>query len=239
MRALFLQHDHVSPPGPVAERFEQRGYVVEQRVVVAPEDFRTPNKPYTFPDPREFDVIVPMGAPWGAWDDEQIGAWLLPEIDWIRSADAADVPVFGICFGGQLLARAHGGTVSRASAPEIGWTAIWSLEPDLVGPGPWFEFHYDRWQVPPGAREVARNSHASQAFVLRRNLAVQFHPELTSSTLHGWLDLDGRELVEADGQDPEVLYQHTLAEDAAASLRAHALVDAFLDRVAFPARKAV
>jgi len=234
VRALFLQHDHVSPPGPVAERFEQRGFEIVQRVVVAPEDFRAPNRPYTFPDPSEFDVIVPMGAPWGAWDDERIGEWLLPEINWLRSADDMSVPVFGICFGGQLLARAHGGGVNRAPAPEIGWTAVWSQEPDLVSQGPWFEFHYDRWLVPPDAREVARNSHASQAFVLRRNLAVQFHPELTASTLQGWLELDGRELVEADGQDPDVLYLHTLAEGEAASKRAHDLVDAFLDKVAFP-----
>lgn len=234
VRALFLQHDHVSPPGPVAERFEQRGYEVVERVVVAPEDFRAPNVPHTFPDPRDFDVIVPMGAPWGAWDDEKIGAWLLPEIDWLKTADTLDVPVFGICFGGQLLARAHGGTVARAPVAEIGWTAIWSDDPELVGQGPWFEFHYDRWQVPPGAREVARNSHASQAFVIRRNLAVQFHPELTASTLHGWLELDGRELVVADGQDPDVLQRHTEAEGEAARQRAHSLVDAFLDQVAFP-----
>lgn len=233
VRALFLQHDHVSPPGPVAERFEQRGYEVLEQVVVAPENFRAPNQPFDFPDPREFDVIVPMGAPWGAWDDEKIGAWLVPEIAWIRRADELSVPVFGICFGGQLLARAHGGTVSRAPNPEIGWTAIWSQEPELVSPGPWFEFHYDRWEVPPGAREVARNSRASQAFVLRRNLAVQFHPELTAATLHGWLELDGRELVVADGQDPDVLYQHALAEGGAAASRAHDLVDAFLDRIAF------
>ena len=234
MHALFLQHDHVSPPGPVAERFADRGYEIVERVVVAPENFREPNTPFAFPDPREFDVIVPMGAPWGAWEDDRIGAWLLPEIDWIRSADAFDVPVFGICFGGQLLARAHGGSVARAPAPEIGWTAVWTDEPALVGPGPWFEFHYDRWQLPAGAREVARTSRASQAFVLRRNLAVQFHPELTAATLHDWLELDGRELVEADGQDPEVLYRHTLAEDPTAGRRSAALVDAFLDQVAFP-----
>ena len=82
---------------------------------------------------------------------------------------------------------------------------------------------------------MARTSRASQAFVLRRNLAVQFHPELTAATLHGWLELDGRQLVEADGLDPEVLYRHTLAEDATAGRRrSAALVDAFLDQVAFP-----
>jgi GMP synthase-like glutamine amidotransferase len=234
VRALLLQHDHVSPAGPVAERLAHRGYEIVEQVVVAPENFRQPNQPFDFPDPREFDVLVVMGAPWGAWDDEKIGRWLLPEIEWLREADDLGVPVFGICFGGQLLARAHGGSVARAPKPEIGWTAIWTQEPGLVGPGPWFQFHYDRWQVPPEAREIARNSVASQAFVLRRNLAVQFHPELTAGGLHGWLELDGREAVEADGQDPDILYQHTLAEGAAAAGRAHDLVDAFLDQVARP-----
>lgn len=232
MRALFLQHDHVSPPGPVAERFAHRGYAIDEAIVVSPENFHSPNQPFEFPDPRDFDALVVMGAPWGAWDDETIGNWLLPEIEWLREADDLGIPVFGICFGGQLLARAHGGSVSRAPKPEIGWTAIWTQEPDLVGPGPWFHWHYDRWQVPPGARELARNSVASQAFVLRRNFAVQFHPELTAAGLQGWLEHGGRAGVVADGQDPDILYQHTLAEGEDAAQRAHHLVDAFLDRVA-------
>lgn len=231
-RVLFMQHDHLSPPGPVAQRFAHRGYEVHEQVVVPRDKFREPNQPFTFPDPRDFDALVVMGAPWGAWDDETIGKWLLPEMDWLRTADQEGVPVFGICFGGQLLARVHGGSVARGPRPEIGWTSIWTQEPDLVGPGPWFHWHYDRWQVPPGAREVARNSLASQAFVLRRNLAVQFHPELTPAGLTGWFENGGRALAEADGQDPEILYQHTLAEAEAAAQRSHQLVDVFLDRIA-------
>ena len=115
---------------------------------------------------------------------------------------------------------------------EIGWTHIWSDNPGLIAPGPWFQFHYDRWQVPPGAIEIARTPSASQAFTLRRNLAVQFHPELTAPTLAGWFGNDGRPLVEADGQDPDVLLAFTAAEEGRARIRAHALVDAFLDQVA-------
>lgn len=232
MRVLILQHDHLSPPGPVAERFAHRGYEVVEQVVVPADSFGTPNVPFDFPDPADFDALVPMGSPWGAWDDATIGNWLLPEIDWLRRADEAGVPVFGICFGGQLLARAHGGSVAPAPRPEIGWASIWTDRPEIVGPGPWFQFHYDRWVVPPAAEEIARNALASQAFVLRRNLAVQFHPELTPDGFAGWLDNNGRALVEADGQDPSVLHQHVLAEQEDAADRAHALVDAFLDRVA-------
>lgn len=232
MRACFIQHDHVSPPGPVAEHFAHRGYTVEPHLIVEAHMYDTPNVDFDFPDPTEYDALVVMGAPWGAWDDDTIGRWLAPEMEWLREADRRGVPVFGICFGGQLLARVHGGSVARAPRPEIGWTPIWTQRPEIVSAGPWFEFHYDRWQVPPGAEEIARDSRASQAFILRRNLAVQFHPETTAASLTGWLGNGGRELVEADGQDPDVLVQHTLAEQESATQRAYALVDAFLDRVA-------
>lgn len=232
MRALFLMHDHASLPGTVAERFTQLGYEVTISLVVPQDQFHEPNIPFDFPDPSNFDALVVMGAPWGAWEDETIGRWLLPEMEWLRQADNMGVPVLGICFGGQLLARAHGGSVSRAPRPEIGWSLIWSEEPDLVGPGPWFQWHFDRWAVPPGAREIARNSIASQAFVLRRNLALQFHPELTPEGLRGWLGNGGRAQALADGQDPDILLAHTVAACPAASDRAHALVDAFLEQVA-------
>ena len=64
MRALFIQQDHVSPVGPVGEQLEARGYAVEEFVVVPEDRFHEPNVAAVFPDPRDFDVIVPMGAPW-------------------------------------------------------------------------------------------------------------------------------------------------------------------------------
>ncbi len=235
MRVLIVQHDHVSPSGPVAERFAHRGYEVVELVVVPEGSVGDPNVHFEFPDPADFDVLVPMGAPWGAWDDATIGNWLRPEMDWLRLADAEQIPVLGICFGGQLLARVHGGSVARAHRPEIGWSSIWTDRPDVVGSGPWFQFHYDRWTVPPGAVEIARNALASQAFILRRNLAVQFHPEITPSSLAGWMANGGRDLIESDGQDADVLLGHLLAEQDAVADRAHNLVDAFLDRVAMTA----
>lgn len=232
MRALFVMHDHVSPTGPVSERLRERGFEVDEITVVSEADFHQPNIPFEFPSLDHYDLIVPMGSPWGAWDDACIGNWLQPELAWVREAVARDIPVFGICFGGQLLARALGGTVAPGPKAEIGWTVIHSDDPTLIPSGPWFQFHYDRWTVPPGAVELARNSVASQAFRSGRNLGVQFHPELTASTLEGWLREGGIPQVEADGQDPDALLAHTRAEEPAAILRAHALVDAFLDRVA-------
>ena len=227
MRALFLEHDHVSPPGPIAERFAQRGFEIIEEVVVPMESHNSPNITFTFPDPSEFDVIIPMGSPWGVWDDNTIGNWLLPELEWLREADRQAVPVLGICFGGQLLARAHGGSVARAPQPEIGWSTVWSEVPEINGR--WFQLHFDTWKTPEGATELARNSHATQAFSLRKNLALQFHPEIIGSTLNDWMNWGEDAVIRDAGQDPQVLLAHTYALDPESIQRAHGLVDYFLD----------
>ncbi len=229
MRALVIQHDHVSPPGPIAERLEERLVDVTCYQVVSEERFDSPDVEPDFPEVTQFDLVIPMGAPWAAYDHARVGSWVGPEVELLRRADAEGIAVLGICFGGQLLALAHGGSVALAPDPEIGWVEIASDLPSLVPRGPWFQWHSDRWTLPPHASEVARNDAASQAFVLRRNLAVQFHPELTAAMLHGWLGNGGAHDAEAAGLDPELLMSQTRAEEPAARARAAALVDAVLD----------
>ncbi|MFN8196387.1 MAG: type 1 glutamine amidotransferase [Nocardioidaceae bacterium] len=234
MRALVIQHDHVSPPGPIGDRLEERLVDMELHQVVPLEEFHSPGVEARFPDVTGFDLVVAMGAPWSVYDEARVGSWVAPELDLLREADREGIPVLGICFGGQLLSAAHGGSVEASPYPEIGWVTIETDDHDLVPPGPWFQWHSDRWVLPPGAVEVARNSAASQAYVLRRNLAVQFHPELTSGMLHGWLDNGGDAEAIRRGEDPRELYEATVAEDPASRARAYVLVDSFLDRVARP-----
>jgi GMP synthase-like glutamine amidotransferase len=230
LRLLVIQHDHASPLGPVAERFAERGYDATSHLVVPADRFHDPGVETEFPDFTRFDAVVLMGAPWSAYD-EIVASWVLPERDRLRDADEAGVPVLGICFGGQLLAATLGGAVGPSAHPEIGWTHVASDDEAIVPSGHWFQWHYDRWQVPPGAREIARNGAASQAFVLRRNLAVQFHPELTSGMLAGWLGNGGAAKAAAGGVDVPELVAATRAGEAAARTRARLLVDGFLDMV--------
>ena len=114
MRALVIQHDHVSPPGPVGDRLEERLVDVELHQVVPLEDFHEPGVPARFPDVTAYDAVVAMGAPWSVYDDARIGSWVQPELDLLRVADAEGIPVLGICFGGQLLSAAHGGRVEAS-----------------------------------------------------------------------------------------------------------------------------
>jgi GMP synthase-like glutamine amidotransferase len=232
MRVLVIQHDHICLPGAVGERLGERGYAMELHQVVEADRFDSPNVDTNFPDPTGFDAIVALGAPWSAYDHDAIGTWVPRELDLLRRAHEAEIPVLGICFGGQLLALAHGGEVVKSTDPELGWVGVHSDDEDLVASGPWFQWHYDRWNLPAGAREVARNAHASQAFVYGRNLAVQFHPEMTPAILAAWFATGGTKDIDRFGLDGSALQGQTRACDRVNRERAHRLVDAFLDRVA-------
>jgi GMP synthase-like glutamine amidotransferase len=228
----MIQHDHICTPGFVGERFTDRGYDLVTHQVVPEAHFQSPNVESQFPEPTDFDVIISMGAPWSVYDHETIGSWVLPELAMLHDAHVDHVPVFGICFGGQLLAAAHGGSVSRSAAPEIGWVEIESDDESVVPGGEWFQWHYDSWELPGPATELARNSSSSQAFVLGRNLAVQFHPEMTSAILGSWIATGGAAEMRRLGIEVDELVRQTAERDVSNRARAHKLVDLFLDRVA-------
>ncbi|CAB4544030.1 unannotated protein [freshwater metagenome] len=174
-----------------------------------------------------------MGAPWGVHEDERIGNWLLPELQKLQDAHNAGIPIFGICFGGQLMARALGGTVQPAKEAEIGWCEVESDDKSLIPTGPWFEYHWDRWTLPKGALEIARTEISSQAFIMGRTLGLQFHPEIDPEVLDEWLAMDGGcAEVEGEGVVVDQLRAQTKEEKIASDKRAFDLVDTFLRRVA-------
>ena len=228
MRVLFIQQDHMSPTGPVGEAFADHGFDVHEFMVVPEEHFHQPSVAVTFPDPLAFDAIVSMGAAWSVYDHDRIGSWVGDELDFLRRAHQAGVPVLGICFGGQALATALGGMVVRAEQPEIGWTTVQTSRPDLIEPGPWFQWHADRWVLPEGVRAFARTGAAEQAFTAGRSMGVQFHPELTPRMLDGWLGNVGREHAVALGADPDQLVAETAVRSTEAETRARRLVAGFL-----------
>lgn len=122
--------------------------------------------------------------------------------------------------------------MSRSRAPEIGWVEIESDDESLVPAGEWFQWHYDSWELPEPATELARNASSSQAFVLGRNLAVQFHPEMSSPILASWIATGGAAEMNRLGMNVDELVRQTAERDASNRERAHKLVDLFLDHVA-------
>jgi GMP synthase-like glutamine amidotransferase len=231
-KVLFIYNEHLATEALLGEAFAEQGFDIDTFEVVPAERIDDPALDVTFPDPVDYDVIVPLGARWPVYDDALRHTWVGSETQLVRDAADAGVPLLGVCFGGQLLAQAFGGSVQRSTVPEIGWYDVESDNPDLVPGGRWFQWHFDRWTLPPGAKEIARTANSSQAFVLGRALALQFHPEIDIALLELWLadDRDG-EVVDA-GLSHDELRKHTTELEDDAATRIRALVRGFLTHVA-------
>jgi GMP synthase-like glutamine amidotransferase len=231
-QVLFIYNDPTAPEALLGETFTELGFDVDTFEVVPAERASDPVVNVTFPDPTGYDVIVPLGSRWAVYDDRL--PWVAGEIDTVRRAVGAGVGVLGVCFGGQLVATALGGSVQRSTDPEIGWHHVHSNNHDLVPEGPWFQWHFDRFTPPPGATEIARNDRASQAFVYGCALGLQFHPELDHQLLELWIDDDRNgdgDLAEL-GLHPDELRAHTTRHVDDAARRLRLLVRGFLDKVA-------
>jgi GMP synthase-like glutamine amidotransferase len=152
------------------------------------------------------------------------------EVALLREAAGGDVPVLGICFGSQILARALGGQALRAQQSEIGWVTIRTHEPELVGEGPWFQWHYDTFTPPAGAVLLAESPAGPQAYTVGRSMGVQFHPEVTNGIVEEWVSLGADKLARA-GIDADRLLLETRQRADENRTRAWRLLDAFVDRV--------
>ena len=179
---LIRQHVESAPPGLLGEWLEARGipYVVDRSWEDGP-----------LPDPGEYLFVASLGHTAAPGDTHEPA--VAEELELLRTAIARDVPVLGLCFGGEALAAVLGARVERSPVPELGWREIETDAPDLIPPGPWLEWHFERFTTPPGATELARTGHATQAFRLGPHLAVQFHPEATVEIVEGWAEHDGVE----------------------------------------------
>jgi GMP synthase-like glutamine amidotransferase len=229
--ALFIYNDPTAPEALLGEVFTEFGFDVDTFNVVPLDRTDDPAVEVNFPDPLRYDVIVPLGSRWSVYDASLRASWVGAEMQLVRAAGAAGVGVLGVCFGGQLVAQALGGTVGPSPRPEIGWYQIDSDAPDFISSGPWFQWHSDRWTTPAGATEIARNANAPQAFTLGTMVALQFHPELDAALLELWIEGDSTDDLGRLGIDVDTLRTATAAQADTAPDRLRSLVAGFLGRL--------
>ena len=197
VRALIVQHEDSSPPGVLSEWLADLGAAVDVfRIDLDDRDV----------DPRDYDLLVSLGSQYAAFDDWL--PWIEREKRLFLDATEAEVPILGLCFGGQLLARVLGGECYRGELSEVGWLPVRSRNVALVPEGLWFQWHFDTFTLPRGAELVADSDAGPQVFTIGRSLGVQFHPEVTPEIMDAWVTTYPHELAEV-GVDPDELLEET------------------------------
>ena len=190
---LVLQHIACEPPAAFEDELRSRGLDVT-RVELDEGD--------PLPDWRDFPAIVVMGGPMGAYDEAD-HPWLVDEKRALREAVEADVPVWGVCLGAQLLARAAGAWVGPAAAAEVGWFSVEVNDEGAADPVlralprrvDAFQWHYYTFELPDGAVELARSEAVRQAYRLgERAWGIQFHAEVDRRMLDRWFREGASEL---------------------------------------------
>lgn len=161
-----------------------------------------------------------MGGPMSANDELP---WTQPVLALIRQAVLEEKPCIGHCLGGQLMARALGGEVTRNPVKEIGWHAVTVESNDVARD--WlqgvtgfraFQWHGDTFStLPPRATRLLSGPHcANQAYVMGPHLGMQCHVEMTETLIESWCEDGAAEIAAARsaGQVDTVMLPATIRD---------------------------
>jgi GMP synthase (glutamine-hydrolysing) len=137
--------------------------------------------------PARYRAALITGSPAMVTDKEP---WSEDTAAWLREAAAAGLPMFGVCYGHQLLAYALGGKVGyNPAGREVG------TQTGLPSTFPAQMLHAQTvLQPPPGAAVLARSDlDEHQMIRIGRNVfSTQFHPEFGPDFIRAHLERFGR-----------------------------------------------
>ena len=111
MRVLVVGNRGDADPGLVGARLSEVGFALERNEREYPREWKSL---------AGVDLVLLLGSEWSVYwesNEKEVAA----EVDLMRAAMTRGVPIFGICYGAQLIAHALGGTVTRSQNPEVGW----------------------------------------------------------------------------------------------------------------------
>lgn len=230
MRVLSVIHGPTVPGGVFDEAVEAGGHALERWVV--PDGGS--------PDPAaSYGAVMVFGGSQHPDQDDRFH-WLAHEEAFLQDVLAARVPVFGVCLGSQMLARAAGASVGPAREPEVGWLEV-SLtdagkEDPVLGVLPptatVFQWHHYTFGLAPGASALAQSEACLQAFRLGGLPAwgIQFHAEVTQPMVNTWISEDpGEDELPMPGSE---LRAESARHMPQSNAQGRALVEAFLREAA-------
>lgn len=172
----------------------------------------------TLPAADAFDGYVISGSEKGVYDDTP---WMDPLRQFLLGVKAAGKPVFGICFGHQIMADVYGGKAEKADKGFITGAQHYEMGDKSFSA---HAAHQDQvTQVPPGAQVTGSAANCPVAALAYDfpALSVQFHPEYQEHFVDDLIDMFGDMIM-----TPEQI------ADAKASLKGEVSTDLFGEEVA-------
>jgi GMP synthase (glutamine-hydrolysing) len=188
MRVLAIVHQLDAGPGVFAGPIAAAGGELDEWTLA--------ERPEPPADPLGYDAVLVLGGAMNV-DEEERHGWLVEEDAVLRELLRREVPLLGLCLGGQMVAAAAGGEPRRAPRPEIGWHRVEVTSEGANDPlhrplAPGFEafqWHSYEFPLPPGALPLARSEVCLQGCRIgERAWALQFHPEVSAADARRWID---------------------------------------------------
>ncbi len=172
----------------------------------------------TYPPLKEYSHIMIGGSPYSTNDVHSIH-FLEQEWLYIEKAIRTEKPIFGLCFGAQLIARILGAQVQKNTLLEIGDSEISLTKEGIEDPFfknfqpkfHAFQWHGETFEIPTGAQLLAKGKFCSnQAFRYKNIFAVQFHLEVDHFLISRWCN-EFQDDLKAFHKKPEQIVQECLA----------------------------
>jgi len=208
MPIIVFQHSDIGTPGRLGMTLRDHGYTLDIRRADLPPGPRTKGVP---PDLDNVEGVIILGGPANVTDIASL-SWMQAEAEFIRAAHKAQLPIIGICLGGQLIAHALGGEVGPREKPAIGFyparlNTVGQVEPVLAGL-PWehpqyFSCGQEVKKTPPDCSVLAGSETCKvQAYrVGLRTFGFLFHFECDRPLIDALTSASRKEL-EANGMTP-------------------------------------
>ncbi|EOH1637485.1 type 1 glutamine amidotransferase [Enterococcus faecalis] len=190
MRINIIQHTPNEGPGYIRNWADLHDYDL---YIYHPQQFSG-----ILPQAKNVDMLIILGSPMNPNDSFY---WIEEERKLILELIDRKIPIFGVCFGAQQIAKAMGYNIKTAKHKEVGWAPVYlrsNIIPNIPKKFTTLHWHQDMFEMPAEAVPLfSSDLLENQGFLLgERIIGLQFHLESTPEGV--------RELVINDHKYPEV-----------------------------------
>jgi len=212
---IAIKHIENETAGSIAEFFKDVKYIELYKGDVFPSNF------------DDIEAVFSLGGPMNVYEEDKY-PFLIEENKFVEKLLEKEIPFFGVCLGAQILAKACGAKIYKATQEEIGWYTV-ELTIDGIQDRLFkglsrklnvFQWHGDTFDVPYNGILLAKGTDVrNQAFrVGSCAYGLQFHIEVTPTLLVNWFGENSNKYTTSEwhqfGKQAEVIYKNFLSIDA-------------------------